>query len=68
MRNFSERVVRDLGAIRIENLVGTESPTNRIGLYPEDYDTVAGLFLCKKHEIPQQTQGGMQYAKKESNP
>ena len=62
MKDSIEKVIRDLGAIRIENIMGTQMPTNRIGLYPEDYDTVASHFLCPDEN--NQNQGGMCYDKK----
>lgn len=46
MKNTVAKVISDLGAIRIENLVGTEVPTNLIGLYPEDYSVDASHFIC----------------------
>jgi len=64
MKDSIEKAVRDLGTICIENLVGTEMPTNMIGLYPEDYDTVASLFSCPKEKqyLNNQTSGGTDYA------
>jgi|GEM_PF-3012574 len=51
MRNSIEKIVRELGAIRIANLVGTDLPTNKIGSHPEDYDTGTGLFSCHGEHI-----------------
>ena len=46
MKDSIERLVRDLGAISIDNLVSTEeSPTNNSGLHPEDYYPATGRYL-----------------------
>ena len=64
MKDSIERVVKDLGAIRIENMVGSKSPTNMIGLYPEDYETDASHFSCSEEHPIIQRSGGKRYAKK----
>ena len=64
MKDSIEKAVRDLGVIRIENMIGTEIPTNIIGLYPKDYDTVAGHFSCSEENPAYQRNGGNHYARK----
>jgi len=45
MKDSIERLVKDLGAIHIDNLIGTEEPqTSKSGLYSEDYDPTTGRF------------------------
>jgi len=65
MKDSTERVIKDLGAIRIENIVGTEVPTNMIGLYPEDYDMDISHFSFpeeNQNNPLNQRNGGKQYA------
>ena len=69
MKNTIAKVISDLGAIRIENLVGTEVPTNLIGSYPEDYATATSHFLCpaEKQRSIKDKQGGMRNARKKES-
>ena len=65
MKDTIEKVVKDLGAISINNLISTEESSN-FDLYPEDYDPVTGLFLCQESERHFINQKGGTYAKKKS--
>jgi len=51
MKSSIEKVVSDLGILRIENLIGTEVPTNMAGLYPENNDTDTSLFLWPEENL-----------------
>jgi hypothetical protein len=65
MKDSIEKVINDLGAVRIENVVGTEAPAT--GLYPEDFYPEASHFLCLEQNMESQIQGGAYHAKKKRN-
>lgn len=48
MKDAIEKAVKDLGTIRIDNLISTEEP--KTGLYPEDYHSDTGHFLYQDDE------------------
>ena len=66
MKYSIEKAVRDIGAIRIENIIGIGASVNINGLYPEDYDTDASHFLYpnERQNLVNRKQGGMHNAKK----
>jgi hypothetical protein len=69
MKDSIEKVIRDLGTIRIENLISMEEPQPDSGLYPEEYDPRAGRYLYSETEGLRffVQKGGNHHAKKKSS-
>lgn len=69
MRCSIARVVKDLGKISIDNLISTEEPTNKNGLYSdEDFsDTDLFLYPTDDSHFVFQNEGGTYYAKKSNS-